>query len=361
MSELQPLPRPTGGAAFAPFDPTDDAMWEAEVAIRAASYPDAPPSIQALRHEESQWDSARHWRTRVIAHDIADGRPVAYVQVGHLPWLHHPQRYGVTAMVLPDARGRGIGGAILEWVEATVAARGGTVIRAEAKADDVRTLAIAAARGYADRQQNWESRLDVAAFDEATFAPHDERVHADGIAICTLAELCAGAPDPAAEESILAEYYALDVDATEDEPSLFPITPAPYLTWRAFAVDGPEALPDATFLALARAVGGETDTSAGATPGARHKIVGLSALFRNLGVPGVLTQGFTAVARGYRGRGIAQSLKRRTVAYARAHGYREIRTWNNSRNAPMLRINEAMGFAKQPAWITLVKEMGMAT
>ena len=361
MSEPLTEPRPTGGATFAPFDPADEAMWEAEVAIRAATYPDAPPSIEVLRHEDSQWDSTRHWRTRAIAHDDADGRPVAYAQVGHLPWLHHPQRYGVVAMVRPDARGRGIGGAILEWVEATVAARGGTIIRAEAKADDVGALAIAAARGYVDRQQNWESRLDVASFDDATFAPHDERIRAAGIGICTLAELRAGALDVAAEESILAEYYALDVDATEDEPSLFPITPAPYLTWRAFAVDGPEALPDATFLALARAAGGETDTSAGATPGARHKIVGLSALFRNLGVPGVLTQGFTAVARGYRGRGIAQSLKRRTVAYARAHGYREIRTWNNSRNAPMLRINEAMGFAKQPAWITLVKEIGAAT
>jgi len=43
------------------------------------------------------------------------------------------------------------------------------------------------------------------------------------------------------------------------------------------------------------------------------------------------------------------------VEYARAHGIREIKTWNDQRNQPMLRINEAMGFVKQPAWIEMRK------
>ena len=165
-----------------------------------------------------------------------------------------------------------------------------------------------------------------------------------GITIRTLAEVLRDAPGEAAREALLAEYYALDVAATEDEPALYPITPSPYATWRAFAIDSPEALPDAAFLAH--------DTAHG------NRMVGLSALYRNLGVAATLTQGFTAVARAYRGRGIAQALKARTVAYARANGYREIRTWNNSRNVPMLRINEAMGFVRQPAWVTVVKEVG---
>ena len=46
---------------------------------------------------------------------------------------------------------------------------------------------------------------------------------------------------------------------------------------------------------------------------------------------------------------------RSTVAFARARGYREIPTRNNTRNRPMLRINEAMGFAKQPAWVVSQK------
>ncbi len=50
--------------------------------------------------------------------------------------------------------------------------------------------------------------------------------------------------------------------------------------------------------------------------------------------------------------------KLQTVRYARDHGYRELRTWNDTRNRPMLRINEAMGFAKQPVWIEYEKRLG---
>jgi GNAT superfamily N-acetyltransferase len=358
MTERPSVPRPTPGAIFQPFDPADATAWEAEVAIRAATYPDAPPGIDALRFEDAQWDHARHWRARSLARDATDGCPLAYGQVGHLPWLHHPQRYGVTAMVRPDARGRGLGRAILDWAEATVVARGGSVLQSEVKADDPRSLAIAATRGYVERQQSWESRLAVSPLpgdaglvardgsprSRAIVSSDVQAGDVPGITIRTLAEVLRDAPGEAAREALLAEYYALDVAATEDEPALYPITPSPYATWRAFAIDSPEALPDAAFLAH--------DTAHG------NRMVGLSALYRNLGVAATLTQGFTAVARAYRGRGIAQALKARTVAYARANGYREIRTWNNSRNVPMLRINEAMGFVRQPAWVTVVKEVG---
>ncbi|HET7770354.1 MAG TPA: hypothetical protein VFN74_16385 [Chloroflexota bacterium] len=34
-----------------------------------------------------------------------------------------------------------------------------------------------------------------------------------------------------------------------------------------------------------------------------------------------------------------------------------IPTWNNTRNRPMLRINEAMGFRKQPDWIEFARQL----
>ena len=103
---------------------------------------------------------------------------------------------------------------------------------------------------------------------------------------------------------------------------------------------GPNALPEAQFLAL---------------DGDRY--VGISALYRPLAQPGVISQGLTGVLREYRGRGIAMALKLQTVRYAREGGYREIRTWNDARNRPMLRINEALGFVKQPATITFEKSL----
>jgi GNAT superfamily N-acetyltransferase len=80
-------------------------------------------------------------------------------------------------------------------------------------------------------------------------------------------------------------------------------------------------------------------------------------MYRPLAEPGIIYQGLTGVLRDYRGRGIAMALKVRTVRYARANGYREIRTWNDVRNRKMLRINDALGFAKQPASINYVKTL----
>lgn len=83
--------------------------------------------------------------------------------------------------------------------------------------------------------------------------------------------------------------------------------------------------------------------------------VGVSNLFRSQSEEGALKQGLTGVLPQHRRHGIATALKLATVRYAQTHGYRQIRTRNNTHNRPMLAINEAMGFQKQPAWITLEK------
>lgn len=85
--------------------------------------------------------------------------------------------------------------------------------------------------------------------------------------------------------------------------------------------------------------------------------VGMSAMHRPLAEPGIIHQGLTGVLCEDRGRGIAMALKLQTVRYARDHGYREIRTWNDARNRAMLRINEAMGFVKQPASVNFERSL----
>ncbi len=48
-------------------------------------------------------------------------------------------------------------------------------------------------------------------------------------------------------------------------------------------------------------------------------------------------------------------LKLKVIAYAKAHGYTLIKTWNASTNSPILALNEKLGFRRQPAWIEYAK------
>ena len=56
------------------------------------------------------------------------------------------------------------------------------------------------------------------------------------------------------------------------------------------------------------------------------------------------TNGFMAVARSARGRGVAGSIKRAQIAWAKAHGVETLRTANETRLASMLALNRRLGY-----------------
>jgi GNAT superfamily N-acetyltransferase len=135
--------------------------------------------------------------------------------------------------------------------------------------------------------------------------------------------------------AVVREIHDLYVHCNRGQEELEPLTPRDFEAFVAAELEGPQALPEAWF--LARADG---------------RVVGLSTLERLPGAPAALDVGYAAVHPACRGRGLALALKLRTVAYAAAHGHREIRTANHAGNARMLAINAALGFAPAPARLT---------
>jgi GNAT superfamily N-acetyltransferase len=95
--------------------------------------------------------------------------------------------------------------------------------------------------------------------------------------------------------------------------------------------------------------------------GPDHRYLGVSNMFKSLEDPSFIWQGLTGVRREARGKGIAMALKLETVRYAKEAGLGHIKTWNDIRNRPMLRVNEALGFAKQPIWIVYQKDLSAST
>jgi GNAT superfamily N-acetyltransferase len=257
---------------------------------------------------------------RLVAEDAERGI-VGWGRLRGAPRAGRPDVFGLDVCVHPAARTHGIGGGLYRALEAAAVARGARELRAMAVEAQPGGVSFLVTRGFAERQRRWRLVLDVGAFDAARFAGAAARVRAQGITLTTLA--AERARDPEA----VARAYALRAACWGDVPDADPMPAVDIAAYRRQAVDGPGALPEAYFLAA---------------DGGRY--VGESSLEWRPERPVPLHQFFTGVLPAYRGRGIALALKLQAVRYAREHGQAALTTGVHARNAPMRRLNAALGF-----------------
>jgi GNAT superfamily N-acetyltransferase len=314
-----------------PFEERD---YPRLLAIRNAAYPEHAGSEAELRHEDASWEHDRYFRQRLMLED-GEGRVVGVGELRHMPEQFHPDKYALFVAVDPSHRNRGHGSALFDALSGTLAERDALLVRSDAQESRPESLGFLEHRGFREVQRAWESRLDVGAFDPAPFAGAGARVADAGFTITTLEEERRREGD-----GVLRAVYELDRDVSRDMPMVDPITDTSFEHFLKGVLDSPNVLPPAWFIAR---------------DGATY--AGVSSLWKSQELPDVLYQGITGVRREYRRRGIALALKLRGLGYARTHGVREIRTWNNTVNRAMLSLNEAMGFVKQPAWIELEKHL----
>lgn len=184
-------------------------------------------------------------------------------------------------------------------------------------------------QGFVEVDRRWVSVLDLAHFDPVPL----ERPLAGGILLKPLSEL------PYTEKAFQRAWYNLVLELLGDVPFSEPLVPWAFEVWRQRHLEDPSLLPEGYFVALE---GG--------------KMVGLTMLFKP-SRPQTLQTGLTGVLPGHRRKGIALALKLRAAEFARAYGARYVRTSNHQANQPMLAINEALGFVKEPATVFLRREL----
>jgi GNAT superfamily N-acetyltransferase len=187
-------------------------------------------------------------------------------------------------------------------------------------------------RGFSEKSKGWESRLDLTTADPARFAGYIEKAMKEGITFATLAD-----EKPQGEES-LRKIHELVQLITADMPREADFTSLTYEQWKTFSLENPQLLAEGYFIAK---------------DGPQY--VGMSNAHGIDTEPGVLHQDDTGVRREYRGRGIATALKLKVVEFGKKKGYRTIKTWNDSSNAPMLAVNTKLGFKRQIGWIMMEK------
>lgn len=306
-----------------------DDDFAAMARIFSAINPDAPTTADEMRRDVQRVDRTKMVSEWLVAEDPS-GIVVAYAGYRHTPWSFHPDKYRVHGGVHPDWQGHGVGRRLMDLVLDALRSRGARRIKASAREDRARSTAFLQRYGFVEHARDFESRLPVASCDLSRFPGYAEQAANAGVVITTLEEELRRDPD--CLRAVYQAHGVLDIGAPRDDPET--PTPPPLAQFLADEVHHPRALLDAFFLA-------------------KHGdfYVGESALKRSDAMPDVLQQQLTGVVPEFRGKGIATALKLRTVEYAQRHGYREIRTWNSSRNGPMLAINGKLEFVHQPAWI----------
>jgi GNAT superfamily N-acetyltransferase len=215
--------------------------------------------------------------------------------------------------VLPEARRRGVGTALLRALAAHVAALGFS--EANTTVGDDTSLAFAERFGWREVDRQVE-QVRAIGREAPPVVP-------DGVELVTLAER----PDLSR-----AVYTQVAAEAIADIPVSPPLEVS-LEDWER----GWISLPEGTFLALA---GGE--------------VVGCAGLLRDPDRPDRAEHGLTAVRRHLRGRGIAKALKQATIAWAAENGIRELYTWTQRGNESMQRLNERLGYVVRN-WCTSVR------
>jgi len=325
------MPQATVPLTLRDFEPAD---YERLVEVNNANYPDYPNSVEEVRYWDSLFDSPKYHYKRYACLDQSSGKILGFGRVNHAMWNFHQQKFSVGVMVDPAHQGKGIGAMIYTDLAEKLKALHAVTAWAEVKEDMPRWIAFANNRGFSEKRRAWESRLNPSEVDVSRLQKYADEASRSGIRIANLEERRAESPDT------LRKLYELVQETMTDVPMPVPYTRVSYEQWESTEMKNPSMIPEAYFIA--------SDGS---------RFVGLTSLFRLDKEPRSLFQALTSVTRDRRGRGIAMALKLKGIEYARKNNYDRIKTMNDSDNAPMLAVNNKLGFKRQVGWITMEKNL----
>jgi GNAT superfamily N-acetyltransferase len=291
----------------------DASSVERLVAVHNAVRRDDPAGVEDL----VDWRRQAEDMVWLVAVD--DGRD-AGAGVGLVGWHSEPGTAQVEAWTMPDARGRGVGSAVLAELLRWCAGHGCVAVETSVGEVDDASLGWAGRRGFHEVGRNSRLVLDLAGIEVPPVAPPE------GIEIVSWAER------PGIERGI----YEVYVEAEPDVPGEEDVEVAPFEQWLANDMRGTADRPDATFVALAG-----------------PEVVGFAKLSLPARPTGQAYHDLTGVRRAWRGRGIAAALKRAQIGWAKEHGYQRLVTSNEERNEPIRRLNTRHGYRVEPGDIRL--------
>lgn len=274
--------------------------------------PDFPISVAEMRWQEERYPGGGRfvaWLDGVPVGSGGAGRAYSYP-------ADFPGLWG-NISVLPEHRRRGVGTAILAALTDLARSAGKTMLVGRTTEDRVEALEFLARRGFVEHERMKVVRLDLDGVEPPAVEPPS------GIAITSLE----------ARPDLVDGVYAVAMEALPDIPGDGPMAPGTLEEFRTRDVDREVIPPSAFAVAVDEATG---------------RVVGYANLMLVPGNPKVAWHGMTAVARVWRGRGVAIALKRATIAWAVSRGLEALETANDTDNAPMRAVNLRLGYRPLP-------------
>jgi len=320
---MESTPRP-----FKIRDFTSD-DYEAVAAMGNRVFPEYPSSADEFRHADESRE-AKCLHRRYIAEE--DGVLLGHGIYEQRAAVYHPRKFEIEMMVHPEHQGRGIGRLLYEAIFRALEEHQPIALHTTAREDMPRPCRFFTDRGFEEVMRIWEMRANPQTLDLRPWSESEENLRGQGIRLVSFADLDAD-PEHA------RKAHALNDRLMRDVPLPVPATTRDFESWEKALRSNPNFLPEAYLFAL---------------DGDRY--VGTTAIWGSQGNDDLYI-GLSGTLAEYRRRGIAQALKVRSLAWAKERGATVVKTWNESANMKILRLNEKLGFVRQPAWIQYRKAL----
>jgi len=302
-------------------------LEDAELAsdLMTAAYPAMIHDPVILRF---RWENTR--KGYEVGRFIAEraGRPIGFVAWLHGPWEKLPDRHCEVEVWLDRAHlDVGLLEEMWTWIGDAAVAQGSRLLLAYGGEDEPEVLESLAALGYQPERAEKVWELDLGEHGprlllEAADARH--RMEGAGMRLLTVAAW----DDP----EKVRKLYRLNEETVQDVPHSLPIVTEAFDDFEK-RTRAPDRRDDRWWIAV-------------------HGDDAIAMSYLKFPpVRGTVWTGYTCAAREHRGRGIARAVKLQSLAQAVELGIRFVRTDNDAENAPMLHINEALGYVRRPGWV----------
>ena len=267
-----------------------------------------------------------HWFREVA--ETADGE-VAGFCYGMVDKQTHPGKFAVNLHVAKPFRRHGLGDRLNDSMERHLRREGAIRLYVSVAEQDEDSLNFAERRGYTRNRLSFESAITPQTFDATPYEPLRKKLESEGVSFVPFSEI-------EDREQGIHDLFQVNLVAGYDVPGEDEAPWPDVESFRRTVVNAPWFRGAGQILAYQD----EIPIALGAVgePKKDH--------YYNL---------FTGVLREHRGRGLATALKVLGIQFAKNAGAETLLTHNDSRNAPMIAINQKLGYQNRPGWYRMEK------